>query len=193
MRLKRDWGESATLLVALVLFVALPNRYTLGGPNLTLTLGILTVISWVLSLAVTIVGSRRGTRIVMLAAAGVLAVGLIASLAKVVYLVVYQASQIQGPRLLETAVLIWVANVITFAVIYHWLGDRDFIFPRRDDEEKPLVFLDYLFLSFSTSTAFSATDTPPLTTRARMYMMLEATVSLATIAIAAARAVNILS
>jgi hypothetical protein len=193
MRLKRDWGESSALLVALVLFVALPNRYTVGGPKLTLALGILVAISWALSLAATFVGSRRGVRVVMMAAAGVLAVGLIASLAKVVYLVVYQASHIEGSRLLETAVVIWVANVITFAVIYHWLGDRDFIFPRRADEEKPLVFLDYLFLSFSTSTAFSATDTPPLTTRARMYMMLEATVSLATIAIAAARAVNILS
>jgi hypothetical protein len=49
-----------------------------------------------------------------------------------------------------------------------------------------------LFLSFTTATAFSPTDTPPLTTRARMFMMGESAISLMTIAIAAARAVNML-
>ncbi|MGB6985140.1 MAG: hypothetical protein WBD74_04090, partial [Candidatus Aquilonibacter sp.] len=74
----------------------------------------------------------------------------------------------------------------------------DFVFPQpvRPADINPNWqpnFLDYLFLGFSTATAFSPTDTLPLTTRARMLMMVEAAASLMTIAITAARAVNILS
>jgi hypothetical protein len=192
-RLKRDWGESSALLVAVIMFFVLRDRYTVGGPVVTTVFGILAAATWVASLAATFAGSRRASRVVMLAAAAVLAVALVASMTNIVYLVVYRSSDIQGTRLLESALGIWVSNVIIFAVIYHWIGDREFVFPRREDEEQRLVFLDYLFLSFTTSTAFSPTDTPPLTTRSRMFMMLESAISLTTIAIAAARAVNILS
>jgi uncharacterized membrane protein len=54
-------------------------------------------------------------------------------------------------------------------------------------------FVDYLFLSFCTSTAFSPTDTMPLTARMKLLMMLESIVSLLTLALVAARAVNILA
>jgi uncharacterized membrane protein len=54
-------------------------------------------------------------------------------------------------------------------------------------------YVDYLFLSFNTSTAFSPTDTMPLTARMKLLMMLEAIVSLLTLALVAARAVNILA
>jgi len=54
------------------------------------------------------------------------------------------------------------------------------------------AFIDYLFLGYSTATAFSTTDVMPLTSRAKMLMMLESTISLATIVVVAARAINIL-
>ena len=54
-------------------------------------------------------------------------------------------------------------------------------------------YIDYLFLSFNTSTAFSPTDTMPLTSRMKLLMMLEASISLLTLALVAARAVNILA
>jgi len=54
-------------------------------------------------------------------------------------------------------------------------------------------FIDYLFLSFSNSTAFSPTDTLPLTARMKLLMMLEATVSLLTLVLVARAAVNILA
>ena len=53
-------------------------------------------------------------------------------------------------------------------------------------------FVDYLFLAFNTSTAFSPTDVPVLSRWAKVLMMLQASISLATLAILAARAVNIL-
>jgi hypothetical protein len=53
--------------------------------------------------------------------------------------------------------------------------------------------IDYVFLSFKTSTAFSPTDTMPLTAGMKLLMMLESTVSLGTLALVAARAMNILA
>ena len=54
-------------------------------------------------------------------------------------------------------------------------------------------FVDYLYVSFTNATAFSPTDTMPLTPWAKLLMLVESIVSLATITLAAARAVNILS
>lgn len=53
-------------------------------------------------------------------------------------------------------------------------------------------FIDYLFLAFTTSTAFSPTDTPVLSRWAKIMMMVQALISFATVALLAARAVNIL-
>ena len=53
-------------------------------------------------------------------------------------------------------------------------------------------FVDYLFLAFNTSTAFSPTDVPVLSRWAKVLMMMQSMISLATIALLAARAVNIL-
>ena len=117
-----------------------------------------------------------------------------------------------GTALLIDAMNIWATNVIVFA-LWYWEIDRggpskhfatepppsDFIFPQSTlPPEHPAApippgFIDYLFLSFTTSTAFSPTDTLPLTWRMKLLMMLEASVSLLTVALVAARAVNILA
>ena len=54
-------------------------------------------------------------------------------------------------------------------------------------------FTDYLYLSFTNATAFSPTDTMPLSERAKLLMMAESAISLLTLALVAARAVNILN
>jgi hypothetical protein len=192
----RDWGESAVLLVGLALSLSLTSRYTIGGSFMTLTIEIVLAATCALSIIGTLIGLRKATRWGMLVAAGALALSVVVAMTKIVYLVIYHAEIIEGVRLFETALLIWVFNVIVFAVLYHLLGDGDFAFPRAENAAVgPLVFADYLFLSFTTATAFSPTDTPPLRTRARMFMMGEATISLIliTLAIVAARAVNIIS
>jgi uncharacterized membrane protein len=117
-----------------------------------------------------------------------------------------------GRTLLLDALNIWATNVIVFSLWYWaldrggpWVGQRDhrgpseFIFPHMTlpaetvgADARP-SYVDYLFLSFNTSTAFSPTDTMPLTARMKLLMMLEAIVSLLTLALVAARAVNILA
>jgi len=73
----------------------------------------------------------------------------------------------------------------------------DWLFPQEGAPEdappdwRPTL-VDYLFLGFSTATGFSTTDVIPVTSRAKMLMMLESTISLVTIVVVASRAINIL-
>jgi hypothetical protein len=193
-KVRRDWGESGALFVAVLLVSTLKNRYTLGPPGVSVTLSVVLVAFFVLSLFWTIVGERKHGRKTLAAFAAVLLLGTGLSLSKIVYVVIYQAPTIDAIRLIETSFLIWVGNIIFFAIIYHLAGEREFSFPRPDGQAAglPLNFLDYVFLSFTTATAFSPTDMSPLTTRTRMFMMVEAMISLLTLAIVAARAINVL-
>ncbi len=115
-----------------------------------------------------------------------------------------------GQTLLLDAVNIWVTNMIAFA-LWFWTIDRggpaagaqveketsDFLFPQMTNAAAAPHwtpgFIDYLFLSFTNATAFSPTDTMPLSGRAKLLMMVESSISLLTIALVAARAVNILA
>lgn len=189
---RRDWGEPIALAVLLALIVALPNRYTLGGTILTSVLLVILAATCALSIFWTLVGSRRWTRTILTTVALVGGVALVTSLTRIVALVIYAPATVDGVRLIETSVWIWVSNVVEFAIVYHLIDDGDFVFQGKGDEAYAPVFFDYVFLSFTNSTAFSPTDTPPRTTRARMLMMLEAAIALTTLAIGAARAVNIL-
>ena len=191
---KRDWGEGTTLLIVLVLLLVLPNRYTIGGPIVYWTLGIIFGATCVSSLVTTAIGSRRVANVIMKIGATVLAISVLTSAVQVIDLILHRGAEIDGLALLETAFSIWISNVAIFAIIYHWVGEGEFVFPSREGvPAAPLVFLDYLFLSFTTATAFSPTDTLPLSTRTRMLMMVESIISLTMIALAAARAVNILT
>jgi hypothetical protein len=118
-----------------------------------------------------------------------------------------------GQTLLLDAVNIWATNVVVFA-LWFWALDRggpaarglvpeqksDFLFTQQqtnfDRAQFPNWspgFIDYLFLAFTNATAFSPADTFPLTVRAKLLMMSESAISLATIALVASRAVGILS
>jgi len=119
-------------------------------------------------------------------------------------------------ELLRAAAALWVSNILVFASWYWRLdgggpNERDkrgvhtdgaFLFPqmsmdpalkRQTGEEcwSP-GFVDYLFLAFNTSTAFSPTDVPVLSRWAKALMIVQSLISLATVALLAARAVNIL-
>ena len=120
-------------------------------------------------------------------------------------------SETNGRTLLVDALDIWAINVIAFA-LWYWSMDHggpaargvscrtmiDFLFPQlgmegEEAREWSPGFVDYLFLSYTNATAFSPTDTLPLTARAQLLMMVQSAISLLTIALVAARAVNILA
>ena len=112
--------------------------------------------------------------------------------------------------LLSSSVVIWMANVLTFSLLY-WQIDRggpyarakrlkvkpDWAFAQRAaPEDLPSdwqpFFFDYLYLGYNTATAFSPTDASPLTRRAKMLMMIESTISLLTLVIILSRAINVI-
>jgi uncharacterized membrane protein len=119
-------------------------------------------------------------------------------------------SRIDGQTLFHGAVAIWATNVIVFG-LWFWLLDRggpgaraagaagppDFAFPQETNPElappgwRPLFF-DYLYVAFTNGSAFSPTDTLPLTRWAKLLMAVQSGLSLVTVALVAARAVNIL-
>jgi hypothetical protein len=110
-------------------------------------------------------------------------------------------------ELLATGAVVWLGNTLAFAMLF-WLLDGggpvarsfdpkpvDFAFPQHLSPEvspagwRPL-FLDYLYVGFTNSTAFSPTDAMPLTHRAKFAMVVQASVSVALFALILARAVN---
>ncbi|MCA9869908.1 MAG: hypothetical protein KDI03_13535 [Anaerolineae bacterium] len=113
-------------------------------------------------------------------------------------------------ELLIDVVLMAVSNILIFS-IWYWIIDppgveedpRDnepweFLFPQRSGNLPHYElwmprYSDYLFLAFTTSFAFSPTDTLPLTRRAKMAMLLQSTVSLVTLTGIAGSAINMLA
>lgn len=119
--------------------------------------------------------------------------------------------QLAPQDLLRASAALWISNILVFASWYWRLDaggpharevrgvhtDGAFLFPQmtrtnRDDQNWSPGFVDYLFLAFNTSTAFSPTDCPVLTRWAKILMMVQSLISLATVVLLAARAVNIL-
>jgi uncharacterized membrane protein len=116
-----------------------------------------------------------------------------------------------APALLRDAALLWIINVATFAAWYwetdgggparrHQEGHRsgDFLFPQINlgggvARGWSPGFLDYVFLAFNTSTAFSPTDTAVLSRRAKVLTMLQALLSLVILAVLVSRAINALA
>jgi Protein of unknown function (DUF1345) len=144
---------------------------------------------------------------------GIVTVDVIWSLSLLVAAII--AHTLQPAQLLLSAVVLWASNILLFASWYWRLdaggpnardrravhGEGSFLFPQMTlDASDPDSsangwspgFVDYLFLAFNTSTAFSPTDVPVLSRWAKLLMMVQSIISLATIALLAGRAVNIL-
>lgn len=151
---------------------------------------------------------ERVTTMIFVVVAGL---ATLAGLSNILHSIVGSSSQMSGEELLTSSIAAWITNVIVFSLLYWWL-DRgspearirdegvmpDWVFPQEGAVPGSVpaswrpTYIDYLFLSFSTGTAFSTTDTVPVTSRAKMFMMLESAISLVTITAVASRAINIL-
>jgi hypothetical protein len=202
------WARLAALAVGVALYASLPDRLILGGSWLRWVVPALEVMLIVVLLAKTDRESERRRHLGialtgLLSAANATALGLLIR-------DLLEGRVFTGPDLARSAVAVWVTNMICFA-LWFWEIDRggprtrdepdcpapDFLFPQMTSPEiappgwRP-VFVDYLFVSFTNSTAFSPTDTMPLTPRAKLLMGGQSAISLLTVVLVAARAVNIL-
>jgi uncharacterized membrane protein len=205
------WPAVIAILAVGGLYLALPDSLTFGPnwlfPSLVLALLIPTNISYH-------TGRHRLNAILGFAVDGVLTVGLIISVTLLVDAL--PAGKEAPQQLLLSAASLWTTNILVFA-LWYWRLDaggpyqRDkepghsngaFLFPQMTMSKEALReagqqdwspnFIDYLFLAFNTSTAFSPTDVLVLARWAKVLMMLQSLLSLLIIALLAARAVNIL-
>jgi uncharacterized membrane protein len=152
----------------------------------------------------------RELRIVSLLLIAVMSLSNAASAGRLIVDLV-RAEGIREPStLLLTGVAIWFTNVIVFG-LWYWEFDRggavqraagtkpypDLLFPQMTSPELASPdwepgFLDYLYISFTNATAFSPTDVMPMTRWAKMTMLGQSAISVVTVALVIARAVNIL-
>ena len=210
-RIEPRWPVVLTVLAVLFLLAVLPGRIRLLPIWLFYVIAI-EVIAPMAAVTLTAAKARwlRVERIVTLLFFVVVGVGILMGLAYLMHAMVRRSEEISGLQLLTSSIAFWVTNVLIFSLLY-WQIDRggpearlnnastqpDWLFPQvgAPDDVPPdwrPVFVDYLFLGFTTATAFSPTDALPLTSRAKMLMMFESTISLVTIVVVASRAINIL-
>ncbi|MDQ2744464.1 MAG: DUF1345 domain-containing protein [Chloroflexota bacterium] len=204
------WPAVIAVVLAIVLYQTLPSKLTIGPP------WALSVIEGALLLPLLATSPRRTNRESRWQRVFALVVIALINLANVISLVALVQSLVSGHKeaarqLIFFSMQIWFTNVLVFA-LWYWELDRggpgqrclrkhrepDFLFPQMATPAAATAgwhpsFVDYLYVSFTNATAFSPTDTMPLTEWAKLLMMIQAFASLITVALVAARAVNVLT
>jgi hypothetical protein len=211
LRIEPRWPLALAVLTVLFLHAVLPGRLRVFPIWVPYVLGIALIVPMV---AITLTAAKarwlRIERLITLSFFVVVGGATVANLAHLIAAMMRRSGEIGGKQLLTSSIAIWVVNVVMFSLLY-WQIDRggpearannasqrpDWLFPQEGTREnvpsdwRP-TFVDYLFLGYSTATAFSPTDVLPLTSRAKLLMMLESAISLVTIVVVASRAINIL-
>ena len=208
-RAEPAWPPQLAVLAAIALQVLLPQRVTPGPFWLLPALEAVLLVGLVFASPRQLEGMHGRRRRLALALIVLVSATNIADLALLAHQLVHRGTT-SGRELIIAGVLIWLTNVLIFA-LWYWEADRggpgiraagrdrapDFLFPQMsDDRIHPLdwrpQFIDYLYLALTNATAFSPTDTMPLSAMAKSLMGVQSLVSLVTIGLVVARAVNIL-
>lgn len=194
------------IIALIALYVALPEYLTIGPTWLLPLIEGLLLMLLISTLFIDRLNTYEMRRIIGVIILAVVAVGLVSSI--ILLLVEVINGHTIAVNLLRDAGLLWISNILVFGLLYWELDGggpkarhmnhhraADFLFPQQADgntQEWEPRFFDYIFLAFNTSTAFSPTDTYPLTRVAKALMIVQAFISFVVIALLAARAVNIL-
>jgi len=203
------WPAIIAALASGGLYLSVPERLTPGPSWLLLVVVFVLLIPTILTHRL---GIARWNYILGTILTGIITAAVVWSLA--VLILGLPAKKESPTDLLRAAGALWICNILVFACWYWRLDaggphsrdlrqfhtDGAFLFPQMTLPEdskmlNPLWrpgFIDYLFLAFNTSTAFSPTDVPVLSRWAKSLMMVQSSISLGTLAILAARAINIL-
>ena len=204
------WPATLAVLAVGVLHLSLPEPLTFGPSWLLLAVVIVLLVPLYIARMRGSFALNQGLGYALL---GVVTAEMLWSLFLLVHAL--PGHQLAPAALLRSAAVLWVTNILVFASWYwrldaggpharHLAGAHtkgDFLFPQMTlapATQKPVDpawtpdYVDYLFLAFNTSTAFSPTDSPVLSRWAKVFMMMQSTISLVTLALLAARAINIL-
>jgi hypothetical protein len=203
------WPAVVAVLATGALFLFMPERLTFGPNWLLLAAVVVLLIPTVLSHRA---GNAKLNYIFGMSLSAVITAALVWSLSMLI--AGLPAKKESPTELLTAALALWISNIVVFACWYWRLDaggpyqrdlrrfhtDGAFLFPQMTLPVNSKLlkvnwrpgFVDYLFLAFNTSTAFSPTDVPVLSRWAKLLMMVQSSISLGTLAILAARAINIL-
>jgi hypothetical protein len=219
------WHASLAILAAMLLYITLPPRLTIGPTWVAPTL----ILVFLIPLSIFVPHRHKETRRTRFWSIVLIAIVNFFNLASVLLLIAGffhpERSTTHSPGvLLRIGAEIWATNILVFALWFWELdGDgpdarahanaatevrnADFLFPQMqmalasstgdcpqciDPLWKP-QFLDYLYVAFTNSTAFSPTDTMPLSRWAKVLMTAEALISLITVVIVISRAISAIS
>jgi uncharacterized membrane protein len=210
-RFEPRWPVALTILAVILLVALLPARIVLVPSWVALGVG-MAVLMPIIAVGLTRAQPSwlRLERAVTLLFFAITAIGTVVNLSNLINAIIHRSAEVTGLQLLTSGVAVWVINVLMFSLLY-WQMDRggpearvnqmptrtDWLFPQEGASAGHVPpdwrprFVDYLYLSYSTATAFSTTDVMPLTHRAKMLMMLESAISLVTLVVVGARAINI--
>lgn len=203
------WPALVTVIVAIALQLLLPKRLTAGPRWLLPALESVLLVGLALASPRAVEHEHRGRRLAAVGLTALVSAANITSLALLSHELLHHGSP-NGRELIVSGALIWLTNVLIFG-LWYWQTDRggagrraagqdgppDLLFPQmNDDRIEPAdwrpQFIDYLYVSLTNALALSPTDTMPLTPTAKSIMGLQSLVSLVTIGLVVARAVNIL-
>ncbi|HZD97563.1 MAG TPA: hypothetical protein VE132_05325 [Micromonosporaceae bacterium] len=213
------WPASIATLAAIALYALLPNDLLVTPRYLIPALELVLVAFVVAENPFRMTRQTRYGRIASLAVLFLILVSNFIALVLLLHRLVSTGAD-QGASLLLAALQVWVTNVIVFALAYWQLDrggpvarhhtDRqslpaaDFRFPQDEDQDTidevrkgssaisgwMAVYVDYLYVSLTNSSAFSPTDTMPLTSRAKLLMGTQSTMALITSVVVIAKGVG---
>ena len=205
---ERRWPAALAVIAMIALQLFIPDELTIPPRWLLPAVELLLLVVLFLANPGRISQQRLELRAVGLSLVALASVANIYSAGRLIWQLVRTHVDDAG-LLLTVGGAVWLTNVIIFA-LWYWEFDRggpaaralastrfpDFAFPQMlsPDSAPPdwePTFTDYFYLSFTNATAFSPTDTMPMTRWAKMTMLLQSAVSLVTVALVIARAVNI--
>ena len=205
------WQALLAFLAVAGIYLALPRHLIVGPIWLLPTLIVVLLVPTVVSHRM---GKRSLNRVLGMLISSVITVALIGS---VVLLVRALPSHKEAPlELLRSGGLLWLTNVIVFALWYWRLdgggptlrrerkefGSRSFVFPQMQIEKSERGrfecegwrpnFVDYLFVAFTQSSTFGPTDAPLLARWAKVFTMIQISISLSIVVLLISRAVGVL-
>lgn len=204
------WPASIAAGFVAILYLGLPEPLSMGPTILFPVLILLVVVPLTVTSPTRRSSESRALRSAAFAAIALTAAANGASLGLLVRDLLESGRPPLGRELLRAALIVWLANVAVFG-LWFWELDRggpheraggstrrpDFLFPQMSDPSFTAArwrpeFLDYLYVSFTNASAFSPTDTMPVSRWAKCLMALQALTSLVTVVLVTARAVNVL-
>ena len=204
------WPAQATVLAAIGLQFSLPDRLTVGPFWLIPSLEAALLVGMFFATPKELEYEHPRRRRVALLMIAFVSAANIYSLTLLSKFLLHTKHPVNGAELIRSGLVIWLTNFLIFG-LWYWELDRggpgkrasghdlypDFLFPQMSDDTieprdwRP-KFIDYLYVSLTNATAFSPTDTMPLSAMAKSVMGIQSLVSLVTIGLVVSRAVNIL-